>query len=78
MHPDSHLALHQRRAHDLQRAAAEFTLTAPLRRRAAIRRLAYLPEAWRKALGFRLVETGLRLAVGEDDQRHHPVARPIR
>ena len=62
MHPEFHAVLHHQRAQALRAEAARFRLVAPHRRRV---RLAVVPARWREAVGFRLVEAGLRLVAEE-------------
>ena len=72
MHAIIHLDLHAARSAELQESARRHALGRPHRRRRARERVAVVPEGVRFAVGFRLVEAGLRLIVG--DGAHPPSA----
>ena len=68
-----HLDLHAARSRELQQAASSHALAGPLRQLIWRRRAAAIPEGVRRAIGFRLVEAGLRLVVLDGA---HPPSEP--
>lgn len=61
----AHFDLHVARLHDAMSGAPLQSHTLAVRRRRARARLSAIPPPWRRAIGFRLVEAGLHLALDE-------------